>query len=84
MSVEVVDRHERQAACPRDRLRRLKADEQRTDQPRALCYRDAIDVVERRRGVFERFGFEPSGVRRGYYTDNREDALVMWRDPTDA
>ena len=22
-----------------------------------------------------RYGFEPSGVRRGYYTDNREDAL---------
>ena len=21
------------------------------------------------------------GVRRGYYTDNREDALIMWRDP---
>jgi hypothetical protein len=20
-------------------------------------------------------------VRRGYYTDNREDALIMWRDP---
>jgi hypothetical protein len=19
-------------------------------------------------------------VRRGYYTDNREDALIMWRD----
>jgi hypothetical protein len=22
-------------------------------------------------------------MRRGYYTDNREDALVMWRDPSD-
>ena len=21
------------------------------------------------------------GVRRGYYTDNREDALIMWKDP---
>jgi ribosomal-protein-alanine N-acetyltransferase len=31
--------------------------------------------------LYERFGFEPSGVRRGYYTDNREDALVMWKDP---
>jgi hypothetical protein len=20
-------------------------------------------------------------VRRGYYTDNREDALIMWKDP---
>jgi [ribosomal protein S18]-alanine N-acetyltransferase len=32
--------------------------------------------------VYERFGFEASGLRRGYYTDNREDALIMWKDPT--
>jgi ribosomal-protein-alanine N-acetyltransferase len=31
--------------------------------------------------LYERFGFEGSGVRRGYYTDNREDALIMWKDP---
>ena len=30
--------------------------------------------------LYERLGFERRGVRRGYYTDNREDALVMWRD----
>jgi [ribosomal protein S18]-alanine N-acetyltransferase len=33
--------------------------------------------------LYERFGFETSGVRRGYYTDNREDALIMWKDPVD-
>jgi ribosomal-protein-alanine N-acetyltransferase len=32
--------------------------------------------------LYERLGFEPRGVRRGYYTDNREDALIMWREPT--
>jgi [ribosomal protein S18]-alanine N-acetyltransferase len=31
--------------------------------------------------LYERFGFVQRGVRRGYYTDNREDALIMWRDP---
>ena len=31
--------------------------------------------------LYERCGFEPSGVRRGYYTDNREDALIMWKNP---
>jgi [ribosomal protein S18]-alanine N-acetyltransferase len=31
--------------------------------------------------LYERLGFQSRGVRRGYYTDNREDALVMWRDP---
>src|SRR5919109_1201242 len=30
--------------------------------------------------LYERLGFRSRGVRRGYYTDNREDALVMWRD----
>ena len=31
--------------------------------------------------LYERLGFQARGVRRGYYTDNREDALIMWRDP---
>lgn len=26
------------------------------------------------------FGFRAVGVRKGYYTDNREDALIMWLD----
>ena len=28
--------------------------------------------------LYSRLGFEARGVRRGYYTDNREDALIMW------
>ena len=31
--------------------------------------------------LYEKHGFERHGIRRGYYTDNREDALIMWRDP---
>jgi ribosomal-protein-alanine N-acetyltransferase len=30
--------------------------------------------------LYEKLGFDTRGVRRGYYTDNREDALIMWRD----
>jgi ribosomal-protein-alanine N-acetyltransferase len=30
--------------------------------------------------LYGKLGFEGRGVRRGYYTDNREDALIMWRD----
>jgi ribosomal-protein-alanine N-acetyltransferase len=30
--------------------------------------------------LYEKLGFRARGVRRGYYTDNREDALIMWRD----
>ncbi|MDX6495091.1 MAG: [ribosomal protein S18]-alanine N-acetyltransferase [Gaiellales bacterium] len=32
--------------------------------------------------LYKRLGFVETGVRRGYYTDNREDALIMWRDPS--
>jgi len=31
--------------------------------------------------LYEELGFRSRGIRRGYYTDNREDALIMWRDP---
>jgi [ribosomal protein S18]-alanine N-acetyltransferase len=31
--------------------------------------------------LYERLGFHSRGIRRAYYTDNREDALIMWRDP---
>jgi [ribosomal protein S18]-alanine N-acetyltransferase len=29
--------------------------------------------------LYERFGFTSAGLRRGYYHDNKEDALIMWR-----
>jgi ribosomal-protein-alanine N-acetyltransferase len=31
--------------------------------------------------LYARLGFASKGVRRGYYTDNREDALIMWKGP---
>ena len=31
--------------------------------------------------LYDKLGFRARGIRRGYYTDNREDALIMWRDP---
>jgi ribosomal-protein-alanine N-acetyltransferase len=30
--------------------------------------------------LYRSFGFVPTGHRRGYYSDNREDALIMWKD----
>jgi ribosomal-protein-alanine N-acetyltransferase len=29
--------------------------------------------------LYESFGFKRAGVRKGYYHDNKEDALIMWR-----
>ncbi|HZO35470.1 MAG TPA: ribosomal protein S18-alanine N-acetyltransferase [Solirubrobacteraceae bacterium] len=31
--------------------------------------------------LYEAFGFLAAGVRRRYYADNGEDALIMWRTP---
>jgi len=28
--------------------------------------------------LYRRFGFEPAGVRKNYYAESREDALIMW------
>ena len=31
-------------------------------------------------GLYRKLGFKEGGIRRGYYTDNGEDALVMWTE----
>ena len=33
--------------------------------------------------MYGRFGFRPVGVRKGYYQETGEDALVMWADDVD-
>jgi ribosomal-protein-alanine N-acetyltransferase len=60
----------------------------------ALC-RDAIArgttalTLEVRAGnepaqaMYRRFGFAPAGIRRNYYPDTGEDALVMWAHDVD-
>lgn len=34
-------------------------------------------------GLYKKFGFKAAGVRRGYYEDNGEDAVIMWRKQED-
>ncbi len=34
------------------------------------------NVVAQR--LYKKYGFREIGVRKGYYSDNREDAIVMW------
>jgi ribosomal-protein-alanine N-acetyltransferase len=34
--------------------------------------------------LYRKHGFEPRGLRPGYYTDTREDAIIMWKDGLDA
>jgi ribosomal-protein-alanine N-acetyltransferase len=33
---------------------------------------------EAAQGMYRRFGFSPVGIRKGYYAETNEDALVMW------
>lgn len=33
---------------------------------------------ERAQNLYRKFGFEEGAIRKQYYTDNMEDALVMW------
>lgn len=45
-----------------------------------------LEVRKSNRGairMYESFGFIASGIRKGYYRDNGEDALIMWKDSED-
>ena len=78
MNVAVDPRFQRRGIATQllERLFELTADDERRGYTLEVrvSNRDAI-------ALYEKLGFEPRGVRRGYYTDNREDALIMWRDP---
>lgn len=30
-------------------------------------------------GLYKKFSFKEEGVRKGYYSDNGEDAIIMWK-----
>jgi len=34
--------------------------------------------------MYRAFGFHPAGIRKGYYIETNEDALVMWADDIDS
>ncbi len=59
-------------------LERLLAETQ-GDTERGYTLEVRVSNVDAIR-LYERFGFRARGLRRAYYTDNREDALIMWRD----
>ena len=78
MNLAVAPKHRRKriAATLLQRLFELTAGEGRRGY--TLEVRVSNDVAIK---LYEEAGFKARGVRRGYYTDNREDALIMWRDP---
>lgn len=52
------------------------------------CYREKIKYItlevrvsnEKAIHLYEKFGFKSLGVRKKYYQDNNEDALIMWSE----
>jgi ribosomal-protein-alanine N-acetyltransferase len=34
--------------------------------------------------LYRKFGFRPAGIRKNYYVETNEDALVMWADDIDS
>ena len=78
MNLAVDPRYRRQGIASRllDELFERTAGDQRRGYTLEVRISNRVAIA-----LYERFGFEPSGVRRGYYTDNREDALIMWKDP---
>jgi ribosomal-protein-alanine N-acetyltransferase len=51
----------------------------RADRPGAQYTLEVRMSNEGGIALYERFGFHSAGLRRGYYHDNKEDALIMWR-----
>ncbi|BAB04266.1 ribosomal protein S18-alanine N-acetyltransferase [Halalkalibacterium halodurans] len=41
----------------------------------SLEVRISNEIAQR---LYRKFGFQAGGIRKNYYTDNQEDALVMW------
>jgi [ribosomal protein S18]-alanine N-acetyltransferase len=59
-----------------ERLFELTRDDQRRGYTLEVRVSNA-DAIS----LYENLGFVRQGIRRAYYTDNRDDALIMWRDP---
>jgi [ribosomal protein S18]-alanine N-acetyltransferase len=53
----------------------------RTGGPAARVTLEVRESNQNAIDLYERFGFLAAGLRRRYYQDNGEDALIMWRTP---
>jgi [ribosomal protein S18]-alanine N-acetyltransferase len=49
------------------------------DKPGAQYTLEVRPSNEAAIALYEAFGFKRAGVRKGYYHDNKEDAVIMWR-----
>jgi ribosomal-protein-alanine N-acetyltransferase len=77
MNVAVDPDYQRRGIATRllERLFELTADDERRGYTLEVRVSNLEAIA-----LYEKLGFERRGLRRGYYTDNREDALIMWRE----
>ena len=54
---------------------------ERVDDPEARYTLEVRRSNEGAMALYDRFRFRSAGLRRRYYADNGEDAIVMWRTP---
>ena len=78
MNLVVVPEHRREGIATRllGSLFELAGDDDRRGFTLEVRVSNAAAIQ-----LYESLGFASQGIRRGYYTDNREDALIMWREP---
>jgi ribosomal-protein-alanine N-acetyltransferase len=78
MNLAVAPKHRRKriATTLLDRLFELTSSEGRRGYTLEVRVSNEVAIK-----LYEQAGFKARGIRRGYYTDNREDALIMWREP---
>ena len=78
MNIAVAESHRRRGIATRlmERLFELTAGDGRRGYTLEVRVSNQAAIK-----LYESLGFKARGVRRGYYTDNREDALIMWKDP---
>jgi [ribosomal protein S18]-alanine N-acetyltransferase len=80
MNIAVDDRR-RRAGIATALLERLF---EQADKPGEQYTLEVRESNEPAIALYERFGFRSAGVRPGYYHDNKEDAVVMWRTVAEA
>ena len=76
-TIGVSKRHRGRKIGERVLVALLEEAARHTARRATLEVRESNQVAQ---NLYRKYGFQPAAIRRGYYTDNHENALVMWVD----
>ena len=87
-SWQVIDEAHITTIAVMPELKRKKIGEALLNRIIEDCYKNKIKYItlevrksnEAAIGLYEKYGFKSLGVRKGYYQNNNEDALIMWTE----